>query len=162
LKERRTKRSWPRSQQENAGGLGTSEALAVKVSDIHDVPRFRVSITKGVSSDADGRAMVSIPKTAAGVRNITLPDWLRPILSDHIAARELGPNDWLFPSPKGGMTYAQNFRRRFWKPAVAEAGDPDLTHDRLDTRLNRVNRLRHAVCQPPLPGCPIRLSPTGN
>ncbi len=75
--------------------------------------------------------MVTVPKTPAGVREITLPDWLRPILTAHIASRRLGADDWLFPSPTGGLTNPRNFRRRFWKPAVAAAGNPQLTPHQL-------------------------------
>ena len=116
-----------------ATGARIGEALAIRVSDLHDVPRFGVSITKTVSTDAKGTLLIAAPKSAAGVRTVSLPNWLRKTLSSHIAMCGLGADDWLFPSPKGCLMSPRNFRRRFWNPAVKLAEAPGL----------RPHQLRH-------------------
>jgi integrase len=98
-------------------GLRISEALALNVSDIADLPRPMVKVTKAITDGKIGK-----PKTTAGVRNVSLPPWLRPILTTHINARNLGPTDWLFPAPEGGLLDHRRFRSRFWSPACEAAG----------------------------------------
>jgi len=98
-------------------GLRISEALALRVSDVVDLPRPMVKVTKAITDGVIGK-----PKTAAGVRNVALPPWLRPLLTAHIDDRRLGPTDWLFPAPEGGLLNHRRFRSRFWNPACEAAG----------------------------------------
>jgi integrase len=62
-------------------GARIGEALAAKVSDVVDIPRAAVRISKSVTDDGD----LGSTKTAAGVRTVTLPDWLAESLRLHIA-----------------------------------------------------------------------------
>jgi integrase len=98
-------------------GLRISEALALNVSDLVDIPRPMVKVTKAISDGEIGK-----PKTTAGVRDVTLPPWLRPILKTHVNERGLGPTDLLFPAPEGGLLDHRRFRSRFWNPACEAAG----------------------------------------
>jgi integrase len=73
------------------------------------------------------------PKTTAGRRTITVPDWVMTMLAEHLAVRGVTGSDparWVFVSPEGRPLHYNNWRRRVWVPAVATAGFNDLTfHD---------------------------------
>jgi integrase len=105
-------------------GARIGEALAVKVSDVVDIPRPAVRISKSVTDDGD----LGSPKTAAGVRTVTLPNWLAESLRLHIAEHSLGTNDQLFPAPAGGVLPTRRFRSRFWNPACEAAGVSVTAH----------------------------------
>jgi len=98
-------------------GCRIGEALSVKVSDVVDIPRPAVRIGKS--------------KTAAGVRTVTLPEWLLKPLRDHVAEFGLGSDDWLFPAPRGGLMPVRRFRARFWYPACDAAGIERVTPHQL-------------------------------
>jgi integrase len=106
-------------------GLRISEALALRVSDVVDLPRPAVKVTKAITGGVIGK-----PKTGAGVRTVALPAWLRPVLGAHIDERFLGPNDWLFPAPEGGLLDHRRFHSRFWNPACVTA-DVEVTPHQL-------------------------------
>ena len=89
-------------------GCRIGESLAVRVSDVVDLPRPSVRILES--------------KTEAGVRTVTLPDWLQVTLRNHVAELGLGADDWLFPAPEGGRLEPRKFRGRFWVPACRAAG----------------------------------------
>jgi integrase len=63
-------------------------------------------------------------KTSASRRTLTIPKFLISCLPDHLAASP--PSDFVFPGPEGSHLRRNNFRRRFWKPALKNAG---LTED---------------------------------
>jgi integrase len=89
-------------------GCRIGEALAVRVSDVVDLPRPSVRVLES--------------KTEAGVRTVTLPDWLQATLRNHVSEFGLGADDWLFPAPAGGRMERRRFRGRFWVPACEAAG----------------------------------------
>lgn len=68
-------------------GCRIGEALAVRVSDVVDLPRPSVQILKS--------------KTEPGVRTVTLPEWFQVTLHNHVVEFGLGADDWLFPAPAG-------------------------------------------------------------
>jgi integrase len=100
-------------------GTGTriGEALSVRVADVVDLPKPAVRIRKS--------------KTAAGVRTVTLPDWLQVTLRNHVIEFGLGADDWLFPAPKGVQFEVRRFRARFWYPACDAAGIERVTPHQL-------------------------------
>jgi integrase len=113
-----------------ATGCRIGEALAVKMSDLTELPRARVTIQRGISTDENGReVLVDRLKSDAGYRTITLPDWSRPILQRHIAERSLGLDSFLFPAPAGGWLPTRRFRLRFWQPACRSAALDVTPHE---------------------------------
>lgn len=100
-----------------ATGVRIGEALAVKVSDLVDIPQAQVQIRRSVTTNDEGRIVTGPPKTKSGARDIALPHWMRQSLNAHIDTYRLGPNDWLFPAPGGGLMDPRRFSGRFWRPA---------------------------------------------
>lgn len=113
-----------------ATGCRIGEALAVKVSDITELPRGQVTIRRGISTDELGReVLVDRLKSDAGYRTITLPDWLPAVLRRQIASRELDVDSFLFAAPAGGWLPTRRFRARFWGPACRAAGVEITPHE---------------------------------
>jgi integrase len=70
------------------------------------------------------------PKTAAGVRTLTIPPNVIPVVIDHLD-RFVGaaPDAWLFGTSTGTALAPRNFNR-LWDKARAQVGRPDLhLHD---------------------------------
>lgn len=70
------------------------------------------------------------PKSSAGVRDVTVPPFLLPVLERHLE-RHTGPEGtaWLVPAPDGG-TLPDTSLRKVWTAAVKAEGREDLTfHD---------------------------------
>jgi len=80
-----------------------------------------------------GEFTVGEPKTAAGVRDVSVPPHIRQVvkahLKNHVAA---DPEALLFPMPDGGHMHGDNYRTP-WEKARAAIGKPNL----------RVHDLRH-------------------
>lgn len=69
------------------------------------------------------------PKTKAGRRTVKLPGSVAEELSSHIARSDAQEDDYIFRAPAGGAL-RKTFRRRFWLPAVHDAGlEPLRFHD---------------------------------
>jgi integrase len=106
----------------------TSELRRKDVTDDHSVLRIRRAVTY-----RDGRFHPGEPKTAAGVRDVTVPPHIRPVLKAHLinhVAR--GGDALLFPDSDG--THLRSDRYRVpWEKARADIGKPTL----------RVHDLRH-------------------
>ncbi|MDQ3826148.1 MAG: tyrosine-type recombinase/integrase [Actinomycetota bacterium] len=62
------------------------------------------------------------PKSDAGRRTIPLPDWLLPILKDHINRYERGRAKLIFPNQVGMPLRRTLFRSRVWRPTLVRAG----------------------------------------
>jgi integrase len=94
-----------------------------------DLVHGKVRIRRGVTW-VDGHPVVGAPKTAAGVRDVSIPPHLLPIIEDHLARHtEPGPDALLFPAARGGQMWAPTFHKSFSKARQA-AGRPDLRfHD---------------------------------
>lgn len=72
------------------------------------------------------------PKSAAGVRTLSAPDWLLEELAAVLAARGVNAaeDDLVFVDNGGGALDYTNWRRRVWVPACREARLPGLRfHD---------------------------------
>jgi integrase len=73
----------------------------------------------------DGTLIVTPPKTAAGVRTLTLPTFLVAELEQHLASYAApGPAGRVFPGEKGGSLRNLTLHKH-WKQARAAAGLPD-------------------------------------
>ena len=81
-------------------------------------------------SEVRGYLRISEPKTPAARRAITIPAWLPPVLTQHLARYPASPDGLIFTAPEGGPIRRNTFRSRFWLPAVADAvGPPMRFHD---------------------------------
>jgi integrase len=116
-------------------GLRIGEAVALRVGDL-DFLRGTCSITKTLT-DVGGTLIEGPPKTASSNRTVSLPPFLRDMLTEHVAAFSdpKDPAAYVFTGPNGAPIRANNLRRRAFGPAVREAGlDENLTpHDLRDT-----------------------------
>lgn len=138
--------------EKNSSWVGTgascrtnSQAVALRVGDV-DLLRGRLNIERQIT-DVGGRLVEGPPKTDAGTRTVSLPPFLRDIITEHLAefSDAADPTALVFPTPNGGPIRVTNLRRRQWADAVAAlvraTGDPqrkellaDLTpHDLRDT-----------------------------
>ncbi|PKY99796.1 site-specific integrase [Actinomyces urogenitalis] len=114
-------------------GLRFGEATALTVADLDldaDVPSVRV--TKAWK-EGDGAPYVGAPKTRRGVRTVSVPDPLVPVL--RAQAEGKSGKGLLFTTLSGGPVRSGPFHTRCWQPAVKAAG--------LDPR-PRVHDLRHS------------------
>jgi integrase len=71
--------------------------------------------------ESAGKLEIKLPKTAAGVRRIMLPDSVVDALAirrAHSVKEGNAANPWLFPGENGGTTRRTNFGYRVWKPAL--------------------------------------------
>jgi integrase len=113
-------------------GLRAGEIGALRVGRV-DLVRGHVVVAESVT-EVDRLGLVfGEPKTYQW-RSVTLPAFLRDELAAHLAGRQVGPDDFVFPAPDGGVLHHKAFYRRRFKPAVVAAGLPpamrfhDLRH----------------------------------
>lgn len=96
-------------------GVRPGEAFALTRKDVRrerdaaGLPRYLLSVHKGVSDGDDGNRAVSGTKTSDSIRTLPLPPHLAPVLDAHEAryARP-GEDGLLFPSTNPNMAYATN------------------------------------------------------
>lgn len=101
-------------------GLRAGEIGALRVGRL-DLLRGRVLVAESVT-EVDRLGLVfGEPKTYQR-RSVTLPGFLRDELGAHLAGREVGPDDFVFPSPDGSVMHHKAFYRSKFKPAVVAAG----------------------------------------
>lgn len=109
-------------------GLRFGELAELRRSDA-DLPGGRLHVRRAVVRTSAG-TLVKTPKSQAGRRDVAVPPHLLPALAAHL--REYvaaGPDSLLFPA-KGGGHLAPSSLYRWWRPATAAAGRPDLRfHD---------------------------------
>lgn len=111
-----------------AMGTRIGEALAIRVSDLVEVPKPSVALQRGISIDGNGRVIVKNRlKTDGSVRRATVPGWLWEALHAHIEVQGLHSDDFIFPAPLGGKMDPRRFRARFWRPAAEAAGCLEVT-----------------------------------
>lgn len=109
-------------------GLRWSEVAALRIKRV-DFLRSTITIAEA-APEVDGTPVIGKPKTRAAIRTMAVPAFVMDMLSEHLARRGLTAQDGeqlVFVAPGGGPLRASNFRTRVWKPAVEEAGYPDLT-----------------------------------
>jgi integrase len=78
-------------------------------------------------TEIDSKLDVARPKSAAGVREVAIPEAIIPDLREHLRRwAEPGPNGRVFVGPKGATPRRSNFNR-LWKEAAKKAGiDPEV------------------------------------
>ncbi|KRC53930.1 MULTISPECIES: tyrosine recombinase XerC [unclassified Nocardioides] len=118
-------------------GLRLGEVSALRVRDL-DLDRLEAGArapavtVRATLSDINGRLIEGTPKSGR-TRVVPLPPDLVPELRDVAKGRK--PGDRVFTSPRGDDLRPSNFRRRYWKPAAASIGKPDLV----------IHELRHTA-----------------
>ena len=119
-------------------GLRFGELTELRRSDI-DMKNGRIRVRRAVVH-LDGKAVVSTPKSDAGIRDVAMPPHLLPMVKAHIADHaEVGRDGLLFPAKDGGHLAPSSLygraptrTRAGWGfyGARAAAGRPDLRwHD---------------------------------
>jgi integrase len=108
------------------GSLGWAELAALRRRDI-DLEARTVRIFRQLAESPGGGFTFGPPKSAAGQRTVAFPDLIVPDPAWHLA-RFAGPEDdsLLLTSPARSPMRNSDFRRRVWRPALAEAGLTDL------------------------------------
>jgi integrase len=113
-------------------GLRWGEIAGLRVGDI-DFLRGTVTVVKQRTRGEKGRMIEQDPKTRAGRRSLSIPDWVTAMLSEHLVTGGLTGRDisaLVFVSPGREPLHYSNWRRRVWLPACAAAGLYQLTfHD---------------------------------
>ena len=94
-----------------------------------DLERGVLMVTRAVSC-TDAGLVAGPPKSEAGIRDVTVPEFLLGDLAAHLAAHaQPGPGGLLFTTPNGGQLY-QPCMFREWDRARTAAGRADLRfHD---------------------------------
>lgn len=77
-----------------------------------------------------GQPEVGTPKSAAGIRDVSIPPHLIPMIRDHLASHaQRGPDGLVFPNTDGHHMHHGSLYK-VYKPARSAAGRPDLRwHD---------------------------------
>ncbi len=104
------------------GGLRFGEAAAIRRSRC-DLLRSRLIVAESLA-DVSGKLYFGPPKTHQR-RTVTLPRFLRDRLGEHLGSIN-GDDALVFQAPRGGAVRYSNFARRVWKPALVQAGLPDM------------------------------------
>lgn len=103
-------------------GLRIGELAGLK-RDRVDLLRRRLEVAE-IATEVRGHIVIGPPKTRAGRRSVPIPRFVADALAEHLAVTS---GDIVFPSPDGGYLRSNNFRRRYWHPAVTAAGLDGLT-----------------------------------
>lgn len=102
------------------GSLRWGELLGLRKSDF-DLDTSTVRISRAVS-ELGSKLTIKEPKTAAGLRRVSLPASLVPAIREHFATfAEAGPSGRVFIGPQGATPLRANFSR-VWKQALVGAG----------------------------------------
>src|SRR5680860_1059306 len=102
-------------------GLRIREAAGLRVSGV-DLDRLEVSVTQvqDRATKKNRTGVLKEPKTLASRRTCFIPEWLaeelRPLVKDRDG------DEFVFTAPKGGMLDVDNWRDRYWAPAVERLG----------------------------------------
>lgn len=103
-------------------GLRIGEAAALRVKHV-DMLRRRLRVEESVT-EVNGKLVWTTPKDDEA-RSVPWPAFLVPDMEDRIRGR--GPEDLLFPAPRGGALRVRNMRRDWFDLAAEVAGVKGLT-----------------------------------
>lgn len=113
--------------------LRPGEAVALETQNV-DLLRRQLTITH-TAQYVGGKLEVGPPKTPAGQRTVPIPAALNELLAQHIATY---PGVLLFAGPSGTHLRMNNWQRRHWAPALANAGiEPIDLHQLRHTGITR-------------------------
>ena len=104
------------------GSLRWGELAALRRCDV-EAEQGTVRVERSLTELAGGGRLFGPPKSMAGKRMVVVPAVIRPALAHHLATFTASQADALvFTSSTGAPLRDGNFRRRVWRPALAEAG----------------------------------------
>ena len=113
-------------------GLRWGEIAGLRVAAV-DFLRLTLVVDRQRTRGEGGAMVIQRPKTRAGRRTLSVPDWLMVLLADHLRARSLtaaDPDETIFAGPDGKPLQYSNWRQRVWIPGTVAAGFPGLRfHD---------------------------------
>jgi len=109
-------------------GLRFGELAELRRKDV-DLKRLVVHVRRGAVRAA-GEVVIGTPKSSAGIRDVSIPPHLEPMLRKHLDDHAQPTRDGLlFPAASGGTLAPSALYWVFW-PAREAAGRPDLRwHD---------------------------------
>ncbi|MDQ6697647.1 MAG: site-specific integrase [Actinomycetota bacterium] len=105
------------------GGLRFGEAAALRIGRC-DLARSRLVVAESLA-DVSGTLYFGAPKTHQR-RVVHLPRIVRDSLAAHVSLTDGRESTLVFEAPRGGPVRYSNFLRRVWKPALIEAGLPEV------------------------------------
>ncbi|GEM_PF-1315333 len=103
-------------------GLRASELWALRRKRL-DLLRGRLHVAEAVT-DVSGYLSFGPPKTGHSRRTVSLPRFLRDMLTEQVSGSSpggTGPDDLVFTAPDGGTMAQRAFYGRFFRPAVKVA-----------------------------------------
>jgi integrase len=109
------------------GGLRKGEILELRRKDIQEVKEggdkwIRVNISRAVIWDK-GKALVSEPKTKAGIRSLLMPQEARADILNHLKKISISPEALLFPRRTGSEEHWGEYQiKPHWEKVRALAG----------------------------------------
>jgi len=110
------------------GGLRWAECAGLTVASLDPLKR-----TMSVSQQLGRDGRLAAPKSRAGTRRLSLPEWLLVDLASLLSQRGLtaaNAGEFVFVSREGRPLSYANWRRRIWEPACRAASLPGLRfHD---------------------------------
>jgi integrase len=105
-------------------GIRAGELAALKVGRV-EMLRRRLHVVESIA-EVHGALVTNAPKNGR-TRTVPLPRFLLEPLSAHLGG---GPDAFVFTAPEGGPIRHSNVYRRYFKPAAAAIGLPELRwHD---------------------------------
>jgi integrase len=108
--------------------MDRNEMAALRTTSVN-LLRRSVQVSESLY-DVGGRIAFGPPKTKRSRRTLALPRFVCDEIAAHLADFGTGIDDLVFASPGGTALRPRNWRRRFWKPAVAfSVGEPLRFHD---------------------------------
>ena len=123
-------------------GLWAGELAALRVRDL-DFMRSRIHVRQAVA-EVHGELIYGQP-TSGKTRTVSLPSFLRDMLTAHIAEYATESDALVFWSPSGGPLRHGNFYRRHFRPAADSIGlDGFRFHDLRPYVRNVPDRIRGA------------------
>jgi integrase len=110
-------------------GLRWGELAGLRAKRV-DLLHRRITVAEQLT-ETRGAFAFAPPKTAAGLRTVTLPQVAAEALAEHLATyAEPGPDGLVFPAARRGPLRRSNFTRRVWDPATRAVGVEGLRfHD---------------------------------
>lgn len=106
------------------GGLRLSEWRSLRRSDLTPANgRYRILVTRQAQYVTGQGWIVGPPKSAKGIRPVTLPSWMTPIIDAHLAERVGEFAESLLFAPKGTSEFIHDSAfNESWVPAQDAAG----------------------------------------
>jgi len=100
-------------------GLRIGEQAALSIESFL-WPTKQIDVQKNLFQPAKGDAIIDEPKTKYSRGKVDIPDFLVSEIASHL--QQFPSDNLIFPSPEGEPLRVNNWRRRYWWPAIKAAG----------------------------------------